>query len=295
VDSFETALGYRSLLGSADRALLPSRWPPEPAALEGKSEEQLVRIARAAFDSDLAERLRCGEWHWKCEVGEIAEQVAEALSRGDAPRYARLRSALREHYEDQYRRPTEQEWSSYLRKRHQRVPGSGATPPHHGESDWARVSLYYLDDRITDRDPHDQGCPCTLCDKRTYKALGVGFYRLDLAGLQAYRDLRMGADDDSFGDWCNEQESQATVYGPDETAAVANALAYAATEGWLVVNDAKRHPSLASLAQVLGILVGADGYLTGRGLRGCELAQLPGEALCPVCFASLVFDVLSQG
>src|SRR5437868_6448671 len=106
MDSFETALGYRSLLDHADRTLLPSRWPPEPASLEGKSEEQLVRIARAAFDADLAERLRCGEWHWKCEVGEVAEQVAEALSRGDAPRYARLRSALLSHYGERYRRPT---------------------------------------------------------------------------------------------------------------------------------------------------------------------------------------------
>ncbi len=61
---------------------------------------------------------------------------------------------------------------------------------------------------------------------------------------------------------------------------------------WLVVNYAERYPALTSLVEVLGALVGDDGYLTQRDQCGCELAQLSGEAICPVCFASLVFDVL---
>lgn len=58
-----------------------------------------------------------------------------------------------------------------------------------------------------------------------------------------------------------------------------------------MVNYAARHPSLASLIKALGVLVGDDGYLTQRDLCDCELAQFLGEAICRVCFASLVFDM----
>lgn len=287
MDVFEITVGYRPLSSSLS--------PPEPAVIEHLPEDELRRLACDAFDADLAEWLRSnGEWHWKLEVHEVAEQVAEALSCGNAERYERLRAALLEHYEDQYRRPTEREWRSYLRGRLCQRAGPDASHSRR-EGSGEGVALYYLADRITDRDPHDHGCTCTLCDKDTFIALGVSFYRLELEGLQAYRDMLMGADDDSFGDWCNGQESQATVYGPNETAAVANALAYADGEGWLVVNYAERYPSLTSLIEVLGALVGDEGYLTQRDLCDCKLARLSGEAICHACFASLVFDVLYRG
>jgi hypothetical protein len=286
MDAFETSVGYLPLS--------PSLWPPPRPAIEPLPVEELLRLAREGFDADLAERLRStGEWHWKLEVREVVEQVAATLSFGESERYERLRAALLEHYEVQYRRPTEKEWRDYLRRNVQ-AQAAPATASRQPGGDGPTVALYYLDDRITDRDPHDHGCSCGFCDRNTHIALGVSFYRLDLEGLRTYRDLLMDADDDSFPDWCNEQESQATVYGPNETAAVANALAYAEREGWLVVNYAERHPSLTSLVEVLGVLVGDDGYLTLRGLCSCELTQLSGEAICRVCFASLVFDVLCR-
>lgn len=287
MDTFETLVGYRSLS--------PALSPPEPAAIEHLPADELRRLACDAFDAALAERLRSsGEWHWKLEVPEVAEQVADELSCGDAGRYALLRAAVLEHYADQYRCPTEQEWRSYLRGR-RRVRAGQDAPHSRGERIGERVALYYLDERITDRDPHDHGCPCSLCDKSAFVALGVSFYRLDLEGLQAYRDMLMGADDDSFPDWCNEQESQATIYGPNETLAVENALRFAEKEGWLAVNYAERYPPLAPLVEALGMLVGENGALTQRGECECESARLLGEELCRTCFASLLFDVLSQG
>jgi len=285
MDAFETSVGYRPLS--------PSLWPPPRPTREPLPLEELLRLAREAFDADLAERLRStGEWHWKLEVREVAEQVAATLSFGESERYERLRAALLEHYEAQYRRPTEQAWRTYLRGKRSERAGADATRSRPGGSGWC--ALYYLDDSIADRDPHDFGCPCTLCDKQTYKALGVSLYLLDVEGLQAYRDFLMGADDDRFGDWCNEQESQATIYGPDEAAAVANALAFAQREGWLVANYAERSPHLAPLVQALGLLVDEDGYLTQRDECDCEMALFLGETLCRVCFASLVFDVLTH-
>ena len=235
MDAFETALGYRSLS--------PSLWPPEQPAIEPLSEEELRQLAKDAFDADLAERLRStGEWHWKLEVREVAEQVAETLSFGEGERYERLRTALLDHYEAQYRRPTEKEWRAYLRRKMQEQAAPATYYRQHVAAE-STVALYYLDDRITDRDPHDHGCRCGVCDRDTFVALGVSFYRLDLEGLQAYRDFLMGADDDSFADWCNEQESQATIYGPNEKRAIENALWFAEKEGWLVVNFAERYPS----------------------------------------------------
>jgi hypothetical protein len=286
MNTFETLVGYRSLS--------PSLSPPEPSVIEHLPASELRRLACDEFDAALAERLRSsGEWHWKLEVPEVAEQVADELSCGDAERYALLRAAVLEHYADHYRPPTEQEWRSYLRGR--RGVRAGQEAPHsRGERIGESIALYYLDDRITDRDPHDQGCPCNLCDKVTFVALGVSFYRLDLAGLQAYRDMLMGADDTSFPDWCNEQESQATIYGPNETLAVENALRFAEKEGWLAVNYAERCPLLAPLVEALGMLVGEDGDLTRLGECKCERVRLLGEELCPVCFASLVFDVFTH-
>ena len=286
MNTFETLVGYRSLF--------PALSPPEPALIERLPADELRRLACDAFDAALAERLRSsGEWHWKLEVPEVAEQVADELSCGAAERYELLRAAVLQHYADRYRPPTEQEWRSYLRGRRS-VQAERAARHARGELLGERVALYYLDDRITDRDPHDQGCPCTLCDKGTFVALGVSFYCLDVEGLQAYRDLLMGADDDSFGDWCNGQEAQAAIYGPDEATAVANALAFAQGEGWLVANYAGRSPQLAPLVQALGLLVGEDGYLTQRDECDCEVARVLGENLCRVCYASLVLDVLNQ-
>lgn len=286
MDAFETAVGYRPLS--------PSLWPPERSAIEPLPVEEVLRLAREEFDADLAERLRStGEWHWKLEVREVAEEVASALSFDSSERYERLRAALLEHYEAQYRRPTEQAWRTYLRRK--RSERSEADATRSRSPGVGGVALYYLDDRITDRDPHDFGCPCALCNKQTYTALGVSLYLLDVEGLQAYRDFLMGADDGRFGDWCNEQESQATIYGPDEQAAVTNALAFAQGEGWLVANYAERSPHLAPLIQALGLLVGEDGHLTQREECDCEMVLFLGEALCRVCFASLVFDVLFQG
>lgn len=107
MDAFETSLGYRSL---DPLSLL------ELQAKERFSDEELLRYARDLFDAHLAEALRsAGEWHWKLEIRELAEQVAETLKSEEKSNYEHLRSAILEHYEDQYRVPAPQEYRSYLR------------------------------------------------------------------------------------------------------------------------------------------------------------------------------------
>lgn len=110
MDTFETAVGYRSLA--------PALCLPEKQAIERLSEEELVQLVKDSFDASLAETLRSsGEWHWKLEIREVVEEVAEMLSFGKHISYERLRVALLNHYTEQYRRPTVQEYRTYLREK----------------------------------------------------------------------------------------------------------------------------------------------------------------------------------
>lgn len=103
MDTFQLSLGYRSLL--------PALCPPEKQAIERLSEEALLQLAKDSFDANLAEVLRSmGRWHWKLEIREIAEDIAETLSFGEQVRYERERSALLQYYTEQYRRPSAREY-----------------------------------------------------------------------------------------------------------------------------------------------------------------------------------------
>lgn len=106
MDAFQTSVGYRSIW--------PSN-PPEQHALEQLAEEELLRFAKDSFDTSIAETLRStGEWHWKLDTREIAEDLAEMLSPGQQLKYERLRDALLEYYEERYRKPSVQEYRAYL-------------------------------------------------------------------------------------------------------------------------------------------------------------------------------------
>ena len=75
----------------------------------------------------------------------------------------------------------------------------------------------------TDRE-HDLGCQCDACNKVNYKAIGSSLIALTPKRLQALQDLILEKNDDAFGAWLNEQESQGTFYGPNEQASVSCAL-----------------------------------------------------------------------
>lgn len=111
MDEFQLSVGYRSLL--------PALCPPEKSAIEHITEEELLRIAEDHFDANLAEILRStGDWHWKIEVRDVAEDLAESLSFKDQARYEHLRSALLNHYTERYRSPSTQEYSTYISEHH---------------------------------------------------------------------------------------------------------------------------------------------------------------------------------
>jgi hypothetical protein len=287
MDAFETSVGYRSLL--------PPLSLPERQALEDLPEGQVREIAKDMFDATVAEELRSsGRWHWQLEIREVVEQVADTLSVGVQERYELLRAALLSYYAEQYRTPSARAYRAYLRgkKKAGTVPIPGLLLSWRDFADGSKPALYYLDERITDRDPHDPDCPCGLCNDANHIALGVSFYRLDPEGLQYYQEQLRGTDEVSFSDWCSEQESQATIYGPGEEAAIGNALAFARKEGWLVANHAQHSPHLAPLVEALRMLVGDDGYLTQHGVCECANDALQNEEVCRICYAWLVFDVL---
>lgn len=86
--------------------------------MECLSAGELLQRAKDMFDANLSEMLHShGQWHWRLEIREVAELVAETLSFEEEEEYEHVRTALLEHYEDQYRRPTAQELKSYLRKK----------------------------------------------------------------------------------------------------------------------------------------------------------------------------------
>jgi hypothetical protein len=110
MDAFETSVGYRSLL--------PALCPKDMEALQQLSEEELLQLAKDSFDADLAEALRStGEWHWKLEIRDVVANIAEALSCSDQDRYESVRAVLLTYYAEQYRRPTGQEYRTYLREK----------------------------------------------------------------------------------------------------------------------------------------------------------------------------------
>ncbi len=77
-----------------------------------------MTLAQDSFDANLAEVLRStGRWHWKLEIGEVVEDIAEAISSGERGRYERVRSALLLYYTEQYRRPSTREYRAYLREK----------------------------------------------------------------------------------------------------------------------------------------------------------------------------------
>jgi hypothetical protein len=110
MDAFETSIGYRSLF--------PSLRPPDKKTFKLISEEERLQLARQSFDASLAETLRStGEWHWMLPIHEVVEGIAETLCIEEET-YERLRRALLEHYDNQYRMPTTQEYRAYLVENH---------------------------------------------------------------------------------------------------------------------------------------------------------------------------------
>lgn len=102
MNAFEQSLGYRSAGTSAVSDARQDR--------EHLSEETLLQMVKGTFDANLVEALRVGVWHWKLDILDIAAQIAEDFSFNDDERYAWLRTALLQHYNHHYRRPTELEW-----------------------------------------------------------------------------------------------------------------------------------------------------------------------------------------
>ena len=108
MDAFETSIGYRSL----SLAL-----PPEEDVLGQMPEKELLQLATDSMDAALASALRAGEWHWKLDIREVAETIAESLSIGEQTLYERIRSTLLSYYSQRYRRPQVQEYRAYLKEK----------------------------------------------------------------------------------------------------------------------------------------------------------------------------------
>jgi hypothetical protein len=153
--------------------------------------------------------------------------------------------------------------------------------------------LYYLEGD-TDRDMHDGACCCGIPSTMPHRAVGASLYELDVAGLQALYAFVRGEDDDSFGDWCNAAESQATYYGRSEKAAIAEALYQTRKGGWLVVNYPERFPEILSLVGLLrGVVDENDGYLS-PDVCECNDTHEQNQTVCRVCYARLVCTILWQ-
>jgi hypothetical protein len=136
------------------------------------------------------------------------------------------------------------------------------------------MEVYYLDSNITDIDRHGSLCRCGLCNI-TGRSYGASFSLLNEEGWQAYANLIAGVDEDSFGDWCHEQESQATYYGPTESAAKANALRGAERDGWIVLNWSGYRTLLTNC------MCESTGLWTPAQLSGLGLAFQPERARGP--------------
>jgi hypothetical protein len=152
------------------------------------------------------------------------------------------------------------------------------------------AQIYYLEGD-TDRDMHDTQCCCGVRSEFPHRAIGASLYELDIPGLQALNDLLRGEDEDSFGEWCNEQESQATYYGLDEEAAIQEALHQARKDGWLVINYPEAYPWMMPLLGALRGVVGngepGDGYLDDAVCE-CDQTHEHNSTVCRVCYARLV-------
>src|SRR5579875_164299 len=158
----------------------------------------------------------------------------------------------------------------------------------------AANELYYLEGDI-DRDVHDTFCCCGVRSALPHRAIGASLYKLDIPGLQALYDFLQDRDDDSFADWCNWQESQATYYGLDEEAAIREALRQARKDGWLVINYPASFPWIAPVLGALRGVVGNgepdDGY-PGHEVCACNQAHKHNNTVCSVCYARLICHIL---
>jgi hypothetical protein len=117
--------------------------------------------------------------------------------------------------------------------------------------------LYYLA-ADTDHDTHDDLCCCGIQSGLPHKAIGASLYKLDIQGLQALHNLLTGKDEESFHDWCNQQESQGTYYGLNSEDAIEEALRQALQDGWLVINYPKSFPWIAPLVGALCSVIGNE-------------------------------------
>lgn len=157
----------------------------------------------------------------------------------------------------------------------------------------AASKIYYLEED-TDRDIHDTLCCCGVLSDLPHRAVGASLYELDGPGLQALYALLLGEDEDSFRDWCNAQESQATSYGLDEEAAIQEALRQARQDGWLVINYPEVYPwiypLLGALREVVGNGEPDDGYLA-QEVCECDQTHTENETVCGVCYARCVSHI----
>lgn len=162
MDPFQQSVGYRSLL--------PALYPPEKSAIAQLSEGELLQVATHSFDASLAEILRStAEWHWKTEVRDVAEHVAEMLSFRDSSRYERMRSALLHYYTEHYRCPPAREYRAYISEHHPRLLQPKVT------------ASCYSDDHIVEVPCFDATLWCTQATAAELRALRNEGYGGDYA------------------------------------------------------------------------------------------------------------------
>jgi hypothetical protein len=155
--------------------------------------------------------------------------------------------------------------------------------------------FYYL---LDDTDLHDTTCCCNPPQPLPHRATVARLYKLDVPGLQALNDDLHLVDEESFGEWLQEQKPQ-TSSGSDKQTARDSALQQAREDGKLVINYPEAFPWILPVASLLR---GVVGYSSCSGLANdgclpndvceCNSMHTREQTVCRACYARLVCNIL---